>query len=168
MAKKQKTKTKTKAAAPKTDPVKPSEVMKMPPEATVRAVAKDITATKKEVGDLNDELATVVAEAKKEKGIHPGALKRVAALVAKAKKTDRGLAAVATELAHFDYYRDVLGLDKMIQEQGQMFARVEAGENDDGQTDIEDKLKGAAAKPGPQFGGPSARADAGGDAAKLN
>ena len=127
MAKKTKTK---KTAAKATEPAKAKDLMRMPSEATVRSVAKDVRSTKDGVGDLNDELSTVIAAAKKEKGIHPGALKRVEALVHKAKKTDRGLAAVATEMAHFDYYCDVLGLSKMLEEQGQMFARTEAGEKE--------------------------------------
>ena len=127
MAKKTRT---TKAAAKTTEPAKAKDLMKMPPEATVRAVAKDITATKTEVGGLNEELSEIIAAAKKDKGIHPGALKRVVGLITKAKKTDRGLAAVSTELAHFDYYCDVLGLTKMLEEQGQMFARTEAGEKE--------------------------------------
>jgi hypothetical protein len=126
-----KTRTKKAAAKPKaTEPVKSKDLMKMPPEATVRAVAKDIAATKLDVGNLNEELSEVVAAAKKDKGVHPGALKRVVGLITKARKTDRGLAAVSTELAHFDYYCDVLGLSKMLEEQGQMFARTETGEKE--------------------------------------
>ena len=112
MAKKRTAKAKA-DKAPKGEKVTAADVMKMPSESVVRSVAKDIRATKDRVGKFNEELSTVVGEAKKEKGIHPGALKRVEALVNKAKTTDRGRAAVATELAHFDYYRDVLSLDKM-------------------------------------------------------
>ena len=109
----------------------PNDVMKMPSESTVKSIAASIRAAKKSTGKINGDLSDEIAEAKKEKGIHPGSLKRVEALLAKAKKTDRGLAAVAAELAHFDYYRDVLGLTKMLDEQGQMFARTEAGEEDE-------------------------------------
>lgn len=108
--------------------VKPSEVMKMPSESVVRSVASDIAATRKSKGKLSKELAGIISEAKTKKGIHPGALKRVESWVAKAKATDRGLAAIATELTHIDYYRDVLGLDELLKKQGQMFARKEAGE----------------------------------------
>ena len=139
MAKKAK-KTTTKSKAKASEPAKAKDLMKMPSEATVRAVAKDIRSTKSGVGDLNSELSDVIAAAKKDKGIHPGALRRVEALIHKAKKTDRGLAAVATEMAHFDYYCDVLGLTKMLDEQGEMFARVEAGEKEDAQTDLEDAV----------------------------
>lgn len=142
---KRKPKAKTDKKA-KTEPAKPSDVMKMPSEATVRSIAADITSTLKARGKLSDELAEVIAEAKKSKGIHPSALKRVERWLTKAKKTDRGLFAVATELAHLDFYRDVLGLTKMLDEQGQMFARSEA--------------EAEADKPpraGPLFSGPAAR-----------
>ncbi len=162
MAKTRTAKPKNKKPADRTDKVKPSEVMKMPPEGTVRSVAADIASTRKATGRLTEELKDIIADAKKDKGIHPGSLKRVEAWVAKAKKTDRGLAAVATELAHLDYYRDVLGLDDMIKKQGQMFARVEAGETeDDGQADLP-----GTTKAGPKFGDAVARlADATGASA---
>lgn len=140
MAKTTKTAASKKPAAKADDKVKPSDMMKMPSEAAVKAIARDVTTTKDSVGELNGDLATAIAAAKKDKGVHPGALKRVVALVTKAKETDRGLAAVATEIAHFEYYCDVLGLTKMLAEQGQMFARTEAGETAD------DKPK-----PGPQL-----------------
>lgn len=120
-----KPKTKTKA---KSEPAKAKDLMKMPPESVVRSLARDIRTTIDSKVGLDTELRDVVAEAKKEKGVHPGALKRVEAWVNKAKKTDRGLAAIATEMAHLDYYRDVLGLDELLKKQGQMFARPEAGE----------------------------------------
>ena len=127
MAKKTRAKAKAKPAQEK---VKAADVMKMPPESIVKSVASDMASTRKEVGGLNKELRDVVADAKKEKGLHPAALRLVEGLVHKAKKTDRGLTAVATFLAHVDYYRDVLGLDEMLKKQGQMFARKEAGEKE--------------------------------------
>lgn len=128
MAKKKTAKASAKA---KPDQVKASEVMKMPGERVVRSVAADMASTRKSKGKLSEELAEIVAAAKKDAGIHPGALRFVESRLAKAKKTDRGLAAVATELAHLHYYCDVLGLDEMIKKQGQMFARAEAGETDE-------------------------------------
>lgn len=113
----------------KSDAVKSSEVMKMPPASAVRSLAGEITETLGRTKRITDGLAKKIGDAKKSKGIHPGALKRVERLVAKAKKTDRGLTAVATEMAHFHYYCDVLGLDKLLEQQGQMFPRTEAGES---------------------------------------
>lgn len=149
MAKKRSTKAKAK---PKSEPAKAKDLMKMPSESVVRSLAKDIRSAKTEIGGVNEELSEVIAAAKKDKGVHPGALKRVEALVHKAKQTDRGLAAVATEMAHFHYYCDVLGLDKMLEQQGQMFARVEAGEKTpgDGQTHLEDAIEQAEQTKGRQ------------------
>lgn len=137
---------------PATEKVKASDVLKMPPEATVRSVAADIKSTTNQKSKLAQELAEVVGDAKKEKGIHPAALRFVVARLAKAKKTDRGLIAVATELAHIEYYCDVLGLTKMIEDQGQMFAGVAAGEHDDDGPDQTDLPGTTPAKPGPKFG----------------
>lgn len=118
------------------DKVKPKDMMKMPPEPTVRSVAADMATTRKSKGKLSETLAKIVANAKKDKGIHPAALRFVESRLAKAKASDRGLAAVATELAHIDYYLDVLGLDEMIK-------RPEAGETD-GADDKVQKLFPAA------------------------
>ncbi len=108
--------------------VNAKDVMKMPSEATVRSVASDMASTRKSKGKLSEELREVVAAAKKDKGLHPAALRLVEGWIFKAKNTDRGLAAIATMLAHVDFYRDVLGLDELLKKQGQMFARPEAGE----------------------------------------
>ena len=129
MAKKKTAKAKT-TRGKKSEPVKADEVMKMPPESTVRSVASDIAATRKNNGDNSKELREIVADAKKAKGLHPAALRLVEGWVYKAKHTDRGLTAIATMLAHVDYYRDVLGLDELLKKQGQMFERPEAGEKE--------------------------------------
>lgn len=116
------------------DKVKPGEVMKMPGAGVVKAVANAMRTARAESDEVATDLRDLVAEAKKEKGIHPAALKQAEMLLNQAKGSDRGLAAVATRLAHFDYYRDVLGLTDLLQQQGQMFKRPETGETDEEHT----------------------------------
>lgn len=114
-----------------TQKVKPSEVMRMPAISACKEIAGELADARESHNSIADALKRAMAEKKSSQGIHPGSIKRVEAWLAKAKKTDRGLAAVATELAHLDYYRDVLGLDKMLEQQGQMVPRTEAGEPSD-------------------------------------
>lgn len=40
---------------------------------------------------------------------------------------------LATTLAHFDYYRDIGGLDERAKAQGEMFKRPEAGDDESGE-----------------------------------
>lgn len=106
------------------------KAMKMPSESAVKEAAGHYAGFREAHGESTKDLSEAIAALKSNKGIHPGALKRAEALLEKAKKTNRGLIAVATEMAHFDYYCDVLGLSKLLEQQGQMFARPEAGESD--------------------------------------
>lgn len=129
--------------------VKASDMMRMPGKALCTEIAGELADARDSHSSIADALKRAMAE-KKTQGIHPGAMKRAEALLAKAKKTDRGLVAVATELAHFDYYRDVLGLTKLIEEQGQMFKRPEAGEQDNEPADGDDTLQAGGAVAGEQ------------------
>lgn len=129
-----------------TQKVKPSEVMRMPAVSACKEIASELSDARESHSSIAEALKRAMAEKKSSQGIHPGAIKMVEAQRDKAKKSDRGLAAVATFFAHLDYYRDVLGLDKLLEEQGQMIPRTETGEPSD---DI-DEQPGAAAGATPE------------------
>lgn len=120
-----------KAAAKKSaDKVTAKDLMKMPSEPTIKSAATEISQARKKVTAINGDkgLAGFLQGLKREKGLHPKALKDVESLRNRCIKSDKGLAAVATYLAHHDHYMEVLGVNEMVEKQGQMYTRPEAGE----------------------------------------
>jgi hypothetical protein len=114
----------------KSSAVKPSEVMKMPPASAVKSLAAELSQADDRNRRNSKTMSERVAVAKSSKGIHPAALKRVVAKKRKAEASARGCHAVATQELHEAYYADVLGLTAMLEKQGEMFARGEAGETE--------------------------------------
>lgn len=119
-----------KKAATSTDKVTAKDLIKLPSDPTIKSAATEVSQTRKKVTALTGDkgLAGFLQGVKREKGLHPKALKDVEALRNACLKTDKGLAAVATYLAHREHYMEVLGVNEMVAKQGQMFTRTETGE----------------------------------------
>lgn len=103
--------------------VKAADLMKMPDASDVEELAGELGDAREEHDLRSKAMSDRMADAKASQGIHPEAIKKVESLVNKAKGSDRGLAAVSTFLAHFDFYRDVLKLDELCASQGQLLKR---------------------------------------------
>lgn len=114
------------------------DLMKLPSDPTIKSAATEVSQTRKKVTALTGDkgLAGFLQGVKREKGLHPKALKDVESLRDRCIKTDKGLAAVATYLAHREHYMEVLGVNEMVAKQGQMYTRPEAGESEKVETKV--------------------------------
>lgn len=104
------------------------DLQRMPGDTTIKSVAAELGKHRKVSEDNAVDMSDFMADMKKSKGIHPAAIKKAESLLNQAKKSDKGLNAVATWKAHFEHYCEVLGLNEMLEKQGAMFTRPETGE----------------------------------------
>lgn len=117
-------------AAAATQAVKPSELRRMIPPKEFETLARRCKSLKNQVAETSGTMGELIKDAAEKKFLHRKAFSMFRSI---AGMEDNKLAEF---LAHFDYYRDIGGLDKRAENQAQMFQRTEAGEGDeaDGET----------------------------------
>lgn len=127
-----------KKAEPAPEAVKPSETRKVINEKDFSTLAQRCRAYQSQVSESSGSMGDLIKGAADTKSLHRGAF----ALWRKLDKWDGPK--IAEFLAHFDYYRSLMttrgrqeipSLDERAKEQNQMFARTEAGQADEEETD---------------------------------
>lgn len=113
-----------------TQAVKPSELRRMIPPKEFETLARRCKSLKNQVAETSGTMGELIKDAAEKKFLHRKAFSAFRSI---AGMEDNKLAEF---LAHFDYYRDIGGLDERAKNQAQMFARTEAGEGEeaDGET----------------------------------
>lgn len=128
---------KAEPAAPP-EAVKPSETRKVINEKDFSTLAQRCRAYQSQVSESSGSMGELIKGAAETKSLHRGAFN----LWRKLDKQEPNK--IAEFLAHFDYYRSLMttrgrqeipSLDERAKEQNQMFARTEAGQADEEETD---------------------------------
>lgn len=135
-----------KKAEPAPEAVKPSETRKVINEKDFAALAQRCRSHQNQVSESSGSMGELIKSAADEKNLHRAAFADWRKLMRKGLADP---AKLTEQLAHFDYYRTLkvkfpgmgapMSLDDIVKEQGQMFARTEAGETDEDEADEDDK-----------------------------
>jgi hypothetical protein len=126
---------KSKKKQEESPPPTPANTMEVIPQAKFLTLCRQI---KKHTGDKDSsvgEIRSLISNACEKQHLEKRAFAMYRSL---ARLSDEKL---SETLAHLDYYRDIGGLDQRAAQQGQLFARPEAGEGEEGESGAEDDGK---------------------------